>query len=63
MAEAARAKKPGEKQAEQAIPLLVLIIWMLMPSSDRVRNMRLATPTWLRMPIPMTDTFANPWSC
>ena len=29
MAEAARAKKPGEKQAEQAIPLLVLIIWIL----------------------------------
>lgn len=29
MAEAARAKKPGEKQAERAIPLLVLIIWIL----------------------------------
>ena len=30
----------------------VEIIWMLMPSSLKVRNILLATPTWLRMPMP-----------
>jgi hypothetical protein len=31
---------------------LVVIIWMLMPSSESVRNMVAATPTWLFMPMP-----------
>ena len=31
---------------------LVLIIWMLMPSSDSARNILAAMPTWLRMPMP-----------
>jgi hypothetical protein len=35
---------------------LVEIIWMLMPSSDSVRNIRLAMPTCERMPMPTTDT-------
>ncbi len=35
----------------------VEIIWMLMPSSDSVRNILLATPTCERMPTPTTDTF------
>ena len=35
---------------------LVEIIWMLMPSSLSTRNMRLATPTWLRMPMPTMET-------
>ena len=35
---------------------LVEIIWMLMPSSLSARNILLATPTWLRMPMPTIDT-------
>src|SRR3989344_4206982 len=34
----------------------VVIIWMLMPSSDRVLNMVEAMPTWLRMPMPTMET-------
>jgi hypothetical protein len=34
----------------------VEIIWMLMPSSLSERNIRLATPTWLRMPMPTMET-------
>ncbi|MNY36379.1 hypothetical protein D3C86_1708630 [compost metagenome] len=35
----------------------VEIIWMLMPSSESVRNILLAMPTCERMPTPTTDTF------
>ena len=38
---------------------LVLIIWMLMPSCDRVWNIRLATPTCERMPMPTMETLAT----
>src|SRR6266700_6321978 len=34
----------------------VEIIWMLMPSSARVRNILLAMPAWVRMPTPTMDT-------
>ena len=30
---------------------------MLMPSLERVLNMRAATPEWVRMPTPTIDTF------
>ena len=47
-----------------AISTLILIseveiTWMLMPFSARVLNMRWATPAWLRMPTPMTETLAT----
>src|SRR5438874_2328024 len=44
----------------------VEIIWMLMPSSDSVRNIVLAMPTCERMPTPTTetfDTFGSPSTC
>ena len=36
----------------------VEIIWMLMPSSASVRNMRAAMPACERMPMPTIDTLA-----
>src|SRR5438309_563361 len=39
----------------------VEIISMLMPRSDRVRNMEAATPACPRMPLPTTDTLASPF--
>src|SRR5512147_2128559 len=45
---------------------LVEIIWMLMPSSESVRNIRLAMPTCERMPMPTTETlaiFGSPTIC
>lgn len=33
--------------------------WILIPFSARVLNMRWATPAWLRMPTPMTETFTT----
>src|SRR5260221_4497885 len=33
----------------------VEIIWMLMPSSARVRNIWLAIPAWVRMPTPTIE--------
>ena len=40
----------------------VEIIWMLIPSSDRMRNIRAAIPDSVFMPIPTTDTLAMPLS-
>ena len=36
----------------------VEIISILMPCSDRMRNIRLATPRWVFIPAPTSDTFA-----
>ena len=36
----------------------VEMTWILMPFSERVRNMVWATPGWARMPMPMMETFA-----
>ena len=33
--------------------------WMLTPFSARAVNMVLATPAWLRMPTPITETLAT----
>ena len=38
---------------------LVEMTWMLMPFSASARNMVLATPAWLRMPMPTTLIFAT----
>src|SRR5438552_8564492 len=46
----------------------VEITWMLMPLSARVWNICLATPAWLRMPTPITETLTTfgsgirPWN-
>ena len=37
----------------------VEITWMLTPFSASAPNMVLATPVWLRMPTPITETWAN----
>src|SRR5262249_33943486 len=37
----------------------VEIIWMLIPSVDIARNIRAATPAWLRMPTPTMETLAT----
>ena len=37
----------------------VEMTWMLMPLSASVLNMRWATPAWLRMPTPITDTLTT----
>ena len=36
----------------------VLIISMLMPSWESDSNMRQATPAWVRIPMPTTETLA-----
>ena len=38
---------------------LVVIIWMLMPSSASARNIRSATPVCVAMPRPTTETLAT----
>ena len=36
----------------------VEIMWMLTPSRERARNIRAATPEWLRIPTPTMETLA-----
>ncbi len=38
---------------------LVVIIWRLIPAAASASNMAVATPVWVRIPIPTTETLAT----
>ena len=57
------ARSAGTAEARSTSTLilisLVVIIWMLIPAAARASNIVVATPVWVRMPRPTTETLAT----
>ena len=58
---ATRSAAAAEARSTRTLILisLVVIIWMLMPAAARTSNSVVATPVWVRMPRPTTETLAT----